>query len=187
MKNYDNIRVYGDLDSGVFVGDKGATLPDDLAEPSEHTELGWLSEDGINFDRSEEANSFRAHQGGTVVRRKKNSVEDSFTFQCLEETAEAMGLRYAGQKPVLTETDSGVARITVKDQTRDDARSWVVDEFDGDVHTRYLIGVGHAGSGSLVYSNSAMTVYEFTVTIIGDYEILTNSPGVVDGAEAPGA
>lgn len=182
MKNYDNVRVYGDDDSGVWVGDKGATMPTGLDEPAEHTELGWLSEDGISFDRAEEATSFRAHQGGTVVRRKKTSVEDSFTFQCLEETADAWGLRYAGQKPVM-EADGKTARITVKNQTRDDARSWVVDEYDGDVHTRYLVDVGHAGTGSLVYSNSAMTVYEFTVTIIGDYEILTNSPGVVDGAE----
>ena len=187
MKNYDNIRVYGDADSGVWVADKGADGPTDLAtEPAEFTELGWLSEDGISLDRSEDATSFRAHQGGTVVRRKKTSVEDSFTFQCLEETADAMGLRYAGQTPVLTEAGGDVAKVTVTNQTKDDPRAWVVDEFDGDVHTRYVVPVGHAGSGSLAYSNSSMTVYEFTVTIIGDYEVYTNSPGVVAGASDPG-
>lgn len=183
-KNYDNVRIYGDGDSGVWVGPKGAAMPTDLAtEPVDHVELGWLSEDGVSVDRSEEATSFRAHQGGVVVRRKKTSVEDTITFQCLEETAATMGLRFAGQKPVL---EGDVARITVKDQTKDDARSWVVDEYDGDYVTRYLVEVGHAGSGSLAYSNSAMTVYEFTVTIVGDYEILTNSPGVVEGAEPAG-
>lgn len=184
-KNYDNIRVYGDLDSGVYVGEKGATGPTDLSEPAEHEELGWLSEDGISFDRAEEATSFRAHQGGQVVRRKKTSVEDTFTFQCLEETARTMGLRFAGQKPVLTEAGGDVARIKVANQTKDDARSWVVDEIDGDVTTRYVIPVGHASSGTLAYSNANMTVYEFTVTVVGDYEILTNSPGVVEGAEDP--
>ena len=118
MKNYDNIRVYGDLDSGVWVGNKGAQAPTDLTtDPAEHTELGWLSEDGISMDRSEDATSFRAHQGGTVVRRKKTAVEDSFTFQCLEETADAMGLRYAGQRPTLLTAGGDTARVTVKNQT----------------------------------------------------------------------
>lgn len=179
-KNYNNVRIYGDEDSGVWVGDKGATLPADLdSDPVDHVELGWLSEDGISLERSEEATSFKAHQGGVIVRRKKTSVEDSVTFQCLEETAKAMGLRYSGQTPVM---EGDYARLKVTNQTKDDPRSWVVDEYDGDVKTRYLIETGYAGSGSLVYSNSAMTVYEFTVTIIGDYEVLTNSPGVVEGA-----
>ena len=60
-----------------------------------------------------------------------------------------------------------------------------MDEYDGDVHTRYIVPVGYAGAGSLAYSNANMTVYEFTVTIVGDYEILTNSPGVVEGADEP--
>lgn len=181
-KVYDNIRVYGDDDSAVWVGPKGAVMPTDLTAPTEHTDIGWLSEDGISFERNEEAQTFRAFQGGKIVRRKKTSVEDTFTFQALEENATAMGLRYAGQKPVKV-TGQNLAKIQVKDQTKDDPRSWVVDVVDGDVVTRYLIPVGYAGSGSLAYSNSEMTVYEFTVTIQGDYEILTNSPGVLAGAE----
>ena len=176
-KVYDNIRVYGDLESAVYVAPKGSTLPTDLNEPAAPlVELGWLSEDGINENRSEDVQTFRAYQGGTIVRRKKTSVEDSITFQCLEETATVLGLRYAGVEPV---QGSGVATITVANQTKDDPRAFVVDVVDGDYTKRYVIPVGYVGTGSVVHSNSAMTVYEFTVTIQGDYDIITDSPGVV--------
>lgn len=175
-KVYDNIRVYGDLESAVYVAPKGSTVPTDLAEPSApFTELGWLSEDGIGEDRSEDVQTFRAYQGGTIVRRKKTSVEDSITFQCLEETATVLGLRYAGQTATVTD---GVATIRVANQTKDDPRAFVVDVVDGDYTKRYVIPVGYVGTGSVAHSNSAMTVYEFTVTIQGDYDIITDSPGV---------
>lgn len=177
MKVYDNVRVYGDLDSAVYVADKGSTLPEDLSAPGDgFTELGWLSEDGIGDNRSEDAQTFRAYQGGTIVRRKTTSVEDTITFQCLEETATVLGLRYAGQEP---EVADGVARIKVQNQTAENARAFVIDVTDNGITKRYAIPVGHVGTGAVAHSNSAMTVYEFTITIQGDYEIITDSPGVV--------
>lgn len=177
MKVYENVRVYGDLDSAVYVGAKGTTLPTGLDAPGAgFVELGWLSEDGINENRSEDAQSFRAYQGGTIVRRKKTSVEDSFTFQCLEETAATLGLRYAGATPTVAD---GVATIKVANQTRSDDRAFVIDVVDGDVTKRYTIGLASIGTGSVAHSNAAMTVYEFTLTVQGDYDVITNSPGVV--------
>lgn len=177
MKVYENIRIYGDLDSGVYVAPKGSTLPTDLdtLDPA-FKEVGWLSEEGISFERNEEATTHRAYQGGTIVRRKKTSVEDTFTFQALEETAVTMGLYYAGRTPTVS---NGVAKIEVKNQTASDERAFVVDVVDGSVKKRYVIPVGAVSGGTLAHSNAEMTVYEFTVTIQGDYEILTNSPGVI--------
>lgn len=179
-KVYDNIRIYGDLDSGVWVAPKGSTLPTGLEAPDAPlTELGWLSEDGISVDRNEEATTHRAYQGGTIVRRKKTSVEDSFTFQCLEETAETLGLYYAGQTPEVTGTgEAAVAKITVTNQTASDERSWVVDVVDGAITKRYVVPVGSVSTGSVAHSNADMTIYEFTVTIQGDYEVITNNPAV---------
>lgn len=175
-KVYDNIRIYGDLDSGVWVAPKGTTLPTALDAPGvDFTEVGWLSEDGIGFDRSTDAVSHRAYQGATLVRRKKTSVEDTFTFQCLEETAVVLGLYYAGQEPTVA---TGVATINVSNQTASDERAFVVDVVDGDYTKRYVVPVGSVEGGSVAHSNSEMTVYEFTVTIQGDYDIITDSPGV---------
>lgn len=130
------------------------------------------------MDRSEDATTHRAYQGGTIVRRKKTSVEDSFTFQCLEETATTLGLYYAGQTPTVA---NGVATIEVKNQTATDERAWVVDVVDGSYTKRYVVASGTVSTGTVAHSNSDMTVYEFTVTILGDYEVITNSPGVVGG------
>lgn len=180
MKNPDNARFYGDLASAVYVAPKGTTGPTTLAAPVGFEELGWLSEDGITFDRDEDSTVLRAYQGATVIRRKTNSVDDSFTFQCLEETATVLGLYYKGQEPTVTGTGaSAVARINLSDQARQDDRAFVVDVVDGDIVKRHVIPNGSVGAGSLTYSNGDATVYEFTVSINGDGAyILTNSPAV---------
>lgn len=178
-KVYDNVRIYGDQDSGVYVGDKGALLPTDLTAPTEHVELGWLSEDGIGFERSEDATTHRAYQGATIVRRKTTSVEDTFTFQCLEETAEVLGLVYKGQAPAVTGVgDASVATITVTNQAKSDERSFVVDVVDGDITKRYCVPTATVSTGAIAHSNADMTIYEFTATIQGDYTIVTNNPAV---------
>jgi len=181
MKNPDNARFYGGLNSAVYVAPKGTTGPIDLATPAAgFTEVGWLSEDGITFDRDEDVTVLRAFQGATVIARKTNSVEDSFTFQCLEETATVLGLQYKGQTPEVTGTgDAAIARINMADQARQDDRAFVVDVFHGDIQKRHVIPSGSVSTGSFTYSNGDATVYEFTVSINGaDAYILTNSPAV---------
>ena len=180
MKNPDNTRFYGDLASAVYVAPKGTTGPTDLDTPTGFEELGWLSEDGITFDRDEDVTVLRAYQGATVVRRKTNSVDDSFSFQCLEETATVLGLHYKGQEAEVTGSgDSAVARINLTDQARQDDRAFVVDVVDGNIVKRHVIPSGSVGTGSLTYANGEATVYEFTVSINGnDAYILTNNPAI---------
>lgn len=178
-KVYENVRVYGDQDSGVWVADKGTTGPVDLAEPTGFDELGWLSEDGISFEREEDANTFRAYQGATIVRRKKSSVEDSFTFQCLEETALVLGLQYAGQQATVSGVaPNTVATFDVSNQARSDERAFVVDVVDGEITKRYVVPVGTVSTGAVAHSNNDMTVYEFTVMIQGDYKVISNAPAL---------
>lgn len=183
-KNEANARIYGDKASGVWVADKGTTGPTDLSTPAGFVELGWLSEDGISFDREEDATSHRAYQGATLIRRKTNSVEDSFTFQCLEETADVLGLYYKGATPSVS---AGVATISVTDQAKQDDRAFVVDVVDDTVTKRYVIASASVSGGSIAHSNSELTVYEFTATIQGDYKILTNATAVAgSGGEGEG-
>jgi len=183
-KNENNVRIYGGEDSAVYVAPKGTAGPTDLAEPTGFTELGWLSEDGITMDTDIDATTHRAFQGGTIVRRKRNSVERTISFQCLEETATVLGLFYAGQTAQVTGTGAtAVARINLEGQTNSDERAFVIDVFDGDVQQRYVIPVASVEPGSLAFSNSDMTVYEFTLTVHGnDAYILTNNPGVTEQA-----
>lgn len=177
-----NIIGYGGDASGVWVAPKGTTGPTDLTAPSApHKELGWLSEDGVSVARDEDRQTFRAHQGGKIVKRKTASVDESIKFQCLETNAVVLGLLYKGATPTIT---TGVARYTVANQTVNDERSWVVDEIGDDGSTlRYVIPNGTVGlTADIVFKTDEMTVYEFTLGINGDYFVITDADAVVTPA-----
>jgi hypothetical protein len=178
-KDLANILGGGGDDSAVWTAPKGTTGPTTLAAPtSPHEELGWLSEDGISFSRSEDRQVFRGHQGGKIVKRRTSSVDDTFKFQCLETTAITLGLLYKGQTPTVA---TGVATIHVTNQTINDERAWVLDEHLDDGSTiRYVIPSGTAETtADVVWKTDEMTVYEFTVGVNGDYFVITDAPGVV--------
>lgn len=170
-KDRTNIRIYGDDASAVWVAPKGTTGPTTLAAPGVgYVEVGWLSEDGIDFDRDANVAEFNGFQGGAIVRTKKTSVKDTFKFVCLEETATTLGLAYAG---VTATTATGVDTFHIANQTASDERAWVVDVVDGTITKRYVVASGEAElTGTIAHKNSDMTMYEFTVTITGAYDIL---------------
>lgn len=169
-KDRSNIRIYGDDAGGVWVAPKGTTGPTDLAAPGVgFVEAGWLSEDGVDLDRNESINDFFGWQGGAIVRSKRTSVKDSFHFVCLEETATTLGLYYAGVSPT---TGTGVDHFAITDQTKSDERAWVVDFFDGDIQKRLVVPSGEVTARATVpHKNSDLTMYDFTVTIYGAYDI----------------
>ena len=170
-KDRTNIRIYGDDASAVWVAPKGTTGPTTLAAPGVgYVEVGWLSEDGIDFSRDANLAEFNGFQGGAIVRTKKTSVKDTFKFVCLEETATTLGLAYAGVTPT---TVTGVDTFHIANQTASDERAWVVDVVDGTITKRYVVASGEAElTGTIAHKNSDMTMYEFTVTITGAYDIL---------------
>lgn len=164
-----NIHVYGDLDNTVYVADSGTAGPTDLTVPAAgFTEVGWISEDGLEESLEASSETFRAWQGATIVRKSITSSDRSFKFSCLEENAITQGLKYRGQAPV---SGTGYETTTVTDQTANDERAWVIDLFDGDYQKRYVIPVGfYEITGSQTYSAGSLTVLEVTVTPIGDYD-----------------
>lgn len=178
-KDLANILGGGGSNSAVWVAAKGSTLPTALADPvSPFESVGWLSEDGVSFARSEDKLVFRGHQGGAIVKRKSASVDDSFKFQCLETTALTLGLMYKGQAPVVA---SSIATITITDQTVADERAFVVDEYldDGSV-MRYVIPNGAAElTAEVAWKLNELTVFEFTVGVNGDYKVITDAPAVI--------
>lgn len=170
-KDRSKIRIYGDADGAVFVAPKGTTGPTTLAAPAgTFVEVGWLSEDGIDQARDESTSDFYAWQGATLVRTKCTSVKDSIKFVCLEETALTLGLHYKGVAPT---TAGSVDTYAVSNQAKSDERAWVVDNYDGTVQKRYVIPSGEiTARGTVSHKNSDITMYEFTVTIYGDYSVL---------------
>lgn len=176
-KNLANIRIYGDQDSAVYVGPKGTTLPVDLAAPAAALlDLGWLSEDGVDVTRESSSTDFTAWQGGTIVRSKVSGVKDTIKVVCLEETAIALGLLYPGSTSTTT---TGVTRISVPGGSASNEKALVVDFIDDTITKRYAIPRAEVtGTGTVSHKNSDMTMYEFTFTIYGDFEIISNNPAL---------
>ena len=191
--NSDNVRsAGGDLDS-VWVGKLGAQMPREIEDPPNHENVGWLNEDGLEFGHEDNVESFTGHQGGKVVRKKVTSSEDTFKFTALESTALVYGLihdiRARSTSTGVVDTGKQVTRMRVSGSKKpNDRRSWVVDLWDGDIWERYLIPSGEIGERPAVTaSNSGLKMYEFTVTVYGSYEILTNDPAqIVEGEDAEG-
>lgn len=191
VENSDYARIYGDMESGVWVGTKGTTLPttltDDPVAPFEAT--GWLSEAGIQFAIDKDVTEHNALQGGSLVRKKVGKVVQKITFECLEETALVLGLVYADQPFTYTGTGTDIVakQDIVTNQGKTVERAVVVDAVDGDIRDRYCISamdLTFMGEVSLA-SNTDIRVYRFEGTIIAGaagYH-LTNSPGVI--ADAP--
>jgi hypothetical protein len=179
-KNYDNIHIYGDLESDVWVGDVGATLPQTLVEPAAPAfdSLGWLSEEGVSLAIETNVEKFRGWQGGSVLRTKVTSTDKSFTVQALEEKRLTTGLYFGHGDPVVTGTgDTAVARLDLPESIGTVARSAVVRFKDGGVD-KFLCceKVEVTERGELTHQNTSMTIYEFTFEIIGAAYILTNNP-----------
>ena len=177
-KNLAAVRVYGDLASAVWCAASGTTGPVGLAAPAAtFKDVGWLGDDGVKVARKVDVEKFKALQGGTTVKTKITGTENTFSFQCLEETAVVLGLMHAGSSGVTT---TGVTTITVPGGMGSDPRAWVLDQWEGIIQTRYIFPIGTIGDrGDIVMKNDEMTVYEFTVEVTGDFSIITNSAAVV--------
>ncbi|KQY58314.1 hypothetical protein ASD11_01210 [Aeromicrobium sp. Root495] len=177
-KALENIRIYGDHDGAVYVGDLGTTFPTGLATPDDgdFPEVGWISEDGVDVSTDKDVASFNGWQGGKLVRRRVTSTTDMFKFQALEENLVTMGLLLPG---ALITTAGGITRIKPAAGTITDERAFIADFVDGDVHKRYEVIRGEAiFSGTIPHKNTDMTIMEFEVTMY-EYEIVTNNPALV--------
>lgn len=184
--NADNVRsAGGDLDS-VWVGKLGAVMPDGMTVPEEHANIGWLSDEGIELGHDDNTETFNGHQGGKVVRKKVTTSEDTFKFTALESTALTYGLIHDIRSRTTEGSGANGTYTRMKvtgSKKQNDRRSWIVDLWDGDIWERYLIPSGEVGERPTVNAtNSDLKTYEFTVTVYGSYEILTNDPAQAVGA-----
>lgn len=178
-KNYDNIRIYGDLESDVFLAPLGTTLPTTLEDPPDPFDsLGWISEEGVNLTVSTNVEKFRGWQGGSVLRTKVTSTDKNFTVQALEEKRLTSELYFGHGDPTLTGVaPNQVARLDLPEGIGTIARA-AVCRFKDDGVNKLLCceKVEVTERGELAHQNSSISIYEFTLEIIGAAYILTDSP-----------
>jgi hypothetical protein len=182
-RNYENVRIYGGMTSGVFLGPLGATLPTtDLIIPAELDAVGWLSEDGIGLSVEANVEKFRGYPGGSVLRTKVTSTDKSVAIQALEESPLVTGLFFDHGAPVAAGTD--LARVDLPELIGTVARSGVLAFEDGDV-TKLIVcpRLEVTNRGTVAHQSNDMTVYELGLEIIGDSYMLTNSEAFVNAIE----
>lgn len=166
-KNIENIRSYGDEESGVWIAPKGSTLPTDFGalDPA-FEELGWISEDGVNEEHTADKAEFKAWQGGTIVKIKRTSAGFKATVNAIEENDLVRGLIHRGQTGTVT---AQVTRYNRKGLTVSDDRAVVLDYFDGGVRKRTVIASADiALTGSASHKNDDLTIHTFEIQEQGD-------------------
>lgn len=182
-KDAANVRVWGDVDSAVYVGDKGTTAPTSptTAPGTGWTELGWLGDDGLTETRDVSADQKRAWQGGALVRTVRSSDSRTFKFIAWETNATTIALTRPGSTPTTT---TGVTHTAVKAYTGSDVRAWVIDQRDGSINNRKIVPTGEVTEiGDIVGKNGEIVAYEYTVECYPDstgtlYEEYTDDPAL---------
>ena len=176
-------EMYGHDDDMVACAPLGTVAPaalTDLADP--FSSVGWLSEDGISWEDSYDKVTVVAHQGGVEIIEVTTKTARSFKFQCLEETALQLGLRYPGFVPVETATGSGIYGGEVPTPISD-PRVWVVDTFsisNPGHRIRRIVPKGQVSEvGTLVAKRGEVSIYEYTVKVLeGRFFVYGNSAGL---------
>lgn len=185
MNTTGYIEIYGGDDDAVLTtapGVTGVVLPTGLTEPPvTMEEVGWLAEDGIDWDDSYDKVVITAHQGGTEVIEVTTKTERTFKFRCLEETAMSLGLRYPGFAPAAVAGQTGVFGGEVPSPTAD-VRPWIIDLYsisNPARRHRKVIPQGQVSEvGTLAAKRGEVSIYEFTVRVLGGkFFIYGNSAG----------
>lgn len=182
-KDTANVRVYGDIDSAVFVGPFGTTAPTTpTAAPGVgFVEVGWISDDGLTETREIDSDQKRAWQGAAIVRTVRTSDTRRFKFVAWETNKTVMGLMRPGSTPT---TSTGVTTTPVKAYTGQDIRAWVIDQRDGNINVRKIIPSGEVvEAGDIVSQNGEIVAYEMTIECYPDsngvlYTELSDDPAV---------
>lgn len=185
--NNANIRINGGRSSAIYLAPKGATLPTNLTDPiGDFEHMGWLHEDGIEFEVSTDANKIKAYQGGATVRVAITETEKTVKFTCLEDKPGVSELYWDHGKPTLVgEAGNQIARVDMPESIGTVERAAVVRLVDGDVIKFMCLElIQITERESLANNSSDPAAYGFTAEIIGDSYFLTNSPAFIEAATA---
>lgn len=184
-RNYENIRIYGGMQSGVYLGPIGSTLPSTaLTVDAALESVGWLSEDGIGLTLDANVEKFRGYPGGGVLRTKVTQSDKSVTIQALEESPLVYSLFFDAGAPTKVGTaPNELARVNLPEMIGTVRRAAVFTFEDGD-HVKFICcpEVQVTSRGTVAHKTNEMTVYEMGLEIIGECYVLTNDPNFVAAA-----
>ena len=175
--NYDNIRIFADEDTEVYLAPKGTPAPTVLGAPSSPWKaVGWLGEDGLTEGLSVEATKIKAFQGGVTVRSRPKSTDRTFKFVALEDKLDTAEL-FNG--PVNATTTTGTTTYTKTAAVPSVEKAVLVRRMDGAVEEVEYFVLNVTERGDVVDNGDNARQYEVTGDIIGDVTVITNNPAYV--------
>lgn len=178
-----NSFIGGGLSDAVFCAPKGTTFPTTLAAPSgTFVEVGWLGDSGIEVSQNVDRKEFKAHQGGTIIRRKVTGSGRTFKFTALEHNLGVLGLVLPGTTWAKTGTaPNQIVTGTVLEGIQTVELAWVVDSYDSTYseQERWCFTGEATNTGSFKYGVEDMTAYDFELAVYGSPIFITNKASVV--------
>lgn len=178
-----NSFIGGGLADAVYCAPKATTFPTTLAVPSApFVELGWLDDSGMEGSQNVDRKEFKAHQGGTIIRRKVTGSGRTWKFVALEHNLTVLGLVLPGTTWAKTGTaPNQIVTGTVPEGIQTVELAWVVDSFDSTYseQERWMFTGEATNTGSFKYGVEDMTAFEFELAAYGSPILITNKASMV--------
>lgn len=184
MQSTQDVVVAGT--GAVYVAPEDTALPADLAAPPvAWTDIGYVSEDGVQFTFDRNQEEINAWQVSTPVRVLVTSEPISIAFELLQFDRETLMLAFRGG------TITGAAapfKYEPPDAGSNDVRALLVDAVDGDSKFRFAfprVSISDAVEMSLVRSDATRLPLTFQVLAADTkWNILSDHPAFAAGAGA---
>jgi hypothetical protein len=153
----DNVVV--GITGRVYVAPTTAAAPTDstTALAVDYVDLGYVSQDGVNFSTDRSTSQIRSWQGADLVREVVTEATVTYSFMLLE-TTEAVIEAYFGNAIV-------DGKVSLNPSSTGGKKSFVIDVVDGDKGIRHYIPSGEVLSiEAQSITNGDALGYGITVT-----------------------
>lgn len=180
MPSSANSFIGGGLNDKIWVAPKGTTLPTSLtsAPAAAFKDLGYLGDAGIELNQNVDRSEFKAHQGGTIIRRKVTESGRTLTFTCLEHVLAVLDLVYPGT----TWTDASTyVKGVIPEGVATVEKAWIFDTYDtaNALQKRFVFTGEATNTGSFTFGVEDMVAYEFEVAMYGALEYYENTAQLI--------
>jgi hypothetical protein len=159
----DRDEVRAGLDGGVFVAPVGTPLPADPTDALDaaFVNLGYLNDDGVSMNPSQDREDITAWQSIVPVRRVLTGSQFQLSFTMIQTSRDTVTLAFPG---ATVETNTGIHKITIPANPGSDERCFIFDWMDGAIHNRVIIERGEVTDISEIQIHRSDPVaYEVTL------------------------
>lgn len=179
MFGSDNDTVYLGLYTQELATKLEAIDTLDKAIPTGLEDVGWLSDDGIEFSFDDSTEDIRGFQGNAVVKSYMSESTTSFTAALLESKLQTV-LNYLDAEETES-TAEGVTRLKAKPARTAKTMCAVIDLYDTSTKVQFRYVFPRLALGEregLAFKNGEISAYNHTLKVLGDYYVITNAPGM---------